>query len=521
VKPVVTLIRPPSVVSKYALTLNATPPLSLAYVAASLVRAGYDVQVIDAVGEGLDTMRAGYRDDVLLHGVPIDQVVASVDPRALVVGISCMFSNEWPVVRSLIGMLHERTPNRPIVCGGEHPSAVPEFSLRTAPALTACVLGEGEETAVELFDALRAKRSLGDVAGIATRDEGKFLRTPRRARIRAVEDIPQPRWDLVPLESYLSRGLSFGVDRGRTIPMLATRGCPYRCTFCSSPEMWTTRYAARSPEDVVREMEHWIDRYEIDAVDFYDLTAIVHKPWIVALCRLLAQRGLAITWQLPSGTRSEALDADVLAHMFATGCRNVSYAPESGSERTLERIKKKVSLDRMLASMASAVGVGLNVKANIIMGFPDETAADLNDTLGFVARMARAGVHDVSVWTFSPYPGCELFDELVRRGRIGEMTDDYFANLLSYSDFTQTVSYSDALTGEQLRRYRTAAMALFYGLSYAGHPTRPFRSIKNMLQARYESRMEMSLGNLLRRLHRSHNLVQDDQAGTPWSSSVP
>src|ERR1700722_9805620 len=137
-KPVVTLIRPPSVVSRYALTLNATPPLSLAYVAASLVRAGYDVQVIDAVGEGLDTLRAGYRDDVLLHGLPIDEVVSGVDPRAEVVGISCMFSNEWPIVRSLISALHERAPHRPIVCGGEHPSAVPEFSLRTAPALAAC-----------------------------------------------------------------------------------------------------------------------------------------------------------------------------------------------------------------------------------------------------------------------------------------------------------------------------------------------------------------------------------------------
>jgi radical SAM superfamily enzyme YgiQ (UPF0313 family) len=494
-----TLIRPPSAVSRFALTLNATPPLSLAYVAASLERAGYEVQIVDAVGEGLDDVRPGYHDDVLQHGLSVSEIVRRVDARTDIIGISCMFSNEWPIVRALVAALAESAPGRPIVCGGEHPTAAPEYTMRDAPALSACVLGEGEETAVELFDALRGERPLASVAGIAYRDGERIVRTPPRARIRAIEDIARPRWDLAPIESYLSRGLSFGVDRGRTIPLLATRGCPYRCTFCSSPKMWTTRYVARAPEDVVDEIETWIDAYGIEAVDFYDLTAIVRKDWILALCRRLRARGLGITWQLPSGTRSEALDAEVLAEMFRTGCRNVSYAPESGSVRTLARVKKKVRLDHMLASMRAAVAVGLNVKANIIMGFPDETRDDLVDTVRFLAKMARAGVHDASVWTFAPYPGCEIFDDLVARGRITEMSDDFFAGLLSYSDIGRTVSFSDHLTDAELRRYRTAAMALFYGVSYASHPTRPFRSLANLARSRYESRMEMSLGNLLRR----------------------
>jgi radical SAM superfamily enzyme YgiQ (UPF0313 family) len=271
--------------------------------------------------------------------------------------------------------------------------------------------------------------------------------------------------------------------------------------------MWTTRYYARAPEDVVDEIEQWLEVYGIDAVDFYDLTAIVRRQWVLAFCRRLRERGLRITWQLPSGTRSEALDAEVLGEMFGTGCRNVSYAPESGSLATLTRIKKKVRPDRMIASMRAAVDAGLNVKANIIMGFPEETEKDLVDTLRFMSRMALAGVHDVSVWTFAPYPGSQLFAELAARGRIGEMNDDYFAGLLSYSDFTRTVSYSDHLTAEQLRRYRTLGTAMFYGLSYATHPTRPFRTLSNLARARYESRMEMSLGNLVRRVVRSREAV--------------
>jgi anaerobic magnesium-protoporphyrin IX monomethyl ester cyclase len=499
--PRATLIRPPGVVSRFALTLDATPPVSVAYVAAALAGAGWDVQVIDALGEGLDAMHPGYREDVLIHGLTIEQIVARVDPRADVIGVSCMFSNEWPVVRQLLAALAARMPGVPIVCGGEHATAAPSLSLRQAPALVACVLGEGEETAVEAFRALHEGRTLRGIPGIARRDDdGHCIRTPVRTRIRAVEAIARPRWDLVPFETYLSRGLSFGVNRGRTMPVVATRGCPYRCTFCSSPQMWTTRYYARAPQDVVDEIERGVEEYGIEAVDFYDLTAIVRRDWILAFCRTLRARGLSLTWQLPSGTRSEALDAEVLSEMARSGCRNVSYAPESGSPATLKRIEKRVRLDRMLDSMRIAVDLGLNVKANIIMGFPEETRANLRETLGFIGRMARAGVHDVSVWTFVPYPGCELFVQLLGSGRLPPLDDDYFADLLSYSDFTRTVSYCDALSASELRRYRTAGMALFYGASYATHPTRPFRSIANLARSRYESRMEMSLGNLLRRL---------------------
>jgi radical SAM superfamily enzyme YgiQ (UPF0313 family) len=512
--PRATLIRPPGVVSRYALTLDATPPVSVAYVAASLARAGWEVQVIDALGEGLDAMHPGYRDDVLIHGLSIDEIVARVDPHADVIGVSCMFSNEWPVVRGILAALAERAPGIPIVCGGEHPTAAPELSLRQAPALAACVLGEGEETGVELFNALHAGLALGGIPGIAYREDGRCVRTPPRSRIRAVEDIARPAWDRVPFETYLSRGLSFGVHRGRTMPVVATRGCPYRCTFCSSPQMWTTRYYARAPEDVVDEIERGVKQYGIEAVDFYDLTAIVRRDWILAFCRRLRARGLAITWQLPSGTRSEALDAEVLSEMFRSGCRNVSYAPESGSPATLRRIEKKVHLDRMLTSMRAAVSAGLNVKANIIMGFPEETRADLRETLHFMGRMARAGVHDVSAWTFVPYPGCELFEQLLARGRLPELDDDYFANLLSYSDFTRTVSYCDQLSAAELRRYRTAGMALFYGASYLTHPARPFRSIANLARSRYDSRMEMSLGNLLRRIRLGSGIA-------PWPSRGP
>ncbi len=509
---IATLIRPPSVVARFALTLNKTPPLSVAYLAGSLTAAGHEVQVIDAVGEALTAMHPGYRPEIVVNGLSVPEIVDRIRPDTHFVGISCLFSHEWPLVRQLIAAIAMRFPAMPIVCGGEHPTAVPELCLEDAPALCACALGEGEETVVDLLEACGGRKPLTDVAGIVCRGDGGFRRTAPRARIREIDHIPAPRWDLTPIERYLDGGFSFGVDRGRAMPLLATRGCPYCCTFCSSPRMWTTRYTTRTPTLVVDEIEGYVARYRIDNIDFYDLTSIVKRDWIIEFCRQLDARGLRITWQLPSGTRSEVLDEPVLRAMYRSGCRNVSYAPESGSERTLSAIQKKVHLGQLEDSMRAAVRVGLNVKANTLIGFPDERTDDLRQTLRFILRMARIGVHDVSVWTFSPYPGSELFERLRATAHLPRLDDDYYASLLSYSDISSAVSYANALSSGQLQRYRLAGLLLFYGVSYLAHPARLLRSLHNIATRRYESRMEMSFGNLVRRVSTARVRAQAGRA---------
>jgi radical SAM superfamily enzyme YgiQ (UPF0313 family) len=326
------------------------------------------------------------------------------------------------------------------------------------------------------------------------------VRTCRRPRITALDALPRPRWDLTPLKRYLDKGYSFGVNRGRTIPMLATRGCPFQCTFCSNPQMWTTRWVARQPGQVIAEIREYVRDYQVTNIDFYDLTAVVRREWIVEFCRQLIAEDLRVTWQLPSGTRSEAIDAEVAQLLYRSGCTNLSYAPESGSPRVLRVIKKKVDLERMLVSMRAAVRSGINVKANIIMGFPGETHGDVWRSLGFMVRCAIAGLNDISVWVYSPYPGCELFEDLRRKGRIGAFDDAYFVSLLSYADLSRVVSWNDQMSARALAAYRIGGMLLFYAASYARFPWRLLRTVHNMASRRYESRMEMALAAFVKRL---------------------
>jgi radical SAM superfamily enzyme YgiQ (UPF0313 family) len=324
--------------------------------------------------------------------------------------------------------------------------------------------------------------------------------TGSRARIRTLDDIPWPAWDLVPIDRYLDHGLGYGVNRGRSMPMIATRGCPYQCTFCSNPEMWTTRWYARDPEQVLDEIQAYQDRYGATNFDFYDLTAIVERRWIVQFTNRILERGMTFTWQLPSGTRSEAIDNEVSRLLYASGCRNMSYAPESGSPEVLKRIKKVVKLDRLEASAVGAVDAGLNVKLNIIMGLPDESPRELGETVRFLARMGGSGVHDVSISLFFPYPGSELYRELRESGRIPELSDEYFLGLAAYKDYAQSISYTDSVTPWVLNLFRLLGILAFYGTQYAMRPWRMARLLQNLLQHRQESRLDKSLQDLAGRI---------------------
>ena len=499
------LIRPPIVVPAQNITSMFTPPVGLAYVAGALREAGHAVDVIDGVGESLET-RHPAPNDCYIYGLSLEQVVERVPEDAGIIGVSAGFSFEWPTCRDLVAMLRARFPDVLLIGGGEHMTAMPEASLEGS-ALDLGVLGEGEETAVELADAVAAgSPDLSAIQGIVYKEaDGTITLNPRRPRKRAIDDIALPAWDLVPIEEYLDRGFGFGVNRGRSMPLVGSRGCPYQCTFCSNPQMWTTRWVPRDADLLLDEIESYQKKYGAQNFDFYDLTAIVKKSWIIDFCNKIHERGLTFTWQLPSGTRSEAIDEEVARALYGSGCRNLSYSPESGSPSVLTRIKKKIKTDSVIESIAGCVRAGLNIKTNIMLGFPGETYKEVFESYRFIIRMALAGAHDLSVWAFSPYPGSELFTQLREAGRVETDNDAYFDSLRSYADASRTVSYSENIPDQRLKTLRFIGLCLFYGTSWLRRPIRPFRIIRNVMRGTQESRAELGLANLLRRRHLSQD----------------
>ncbi|MGH9374371.1 MAG: B12-binding domain-containing radical SAM protein, partial [Vicinamibacterales bacterium] len=430
----VVLVRSPTLTNVTALGQDAVPPIGLAYLAGSLGWAGHQVSAVDAVGEAVHQYsRAPWSQHALIHGLRIEEIVERIDPQADVIGVACMFSVEWLVVRRLIEAIRRALPKALLVVGGEHVTACPDFTLTNCPAIDVGVLGEGEETIVDLMDAFANRRDFSTVNGIIFRSGDSLIRTSSRTRIRTIDEIPEPDWSIFPLETYIDNALTFGANLGRSMPILASRGCPYECTFCSSPLMWTTFWTARKPALLLQEMKTYMARYRVTNFDFYDLTAIVRKDWIIEFGNLLLAERLDITWQLPSGTRTEVIDPEVSNLLYRSGCRIINYAPESGSAPELKRIKKKVDPDRMLASMRASHEAGLQIKTNFIFGLPGSSWADVARTWRFLARIAWAGVDDVGVFPFSPYPGSQLFEELQALDKVA-LDEAYFASLLAYTD---------------------------------------------------------------------------------------
>lgn len=497
----IALIEPPKFISPTNhVSTVATPPLGLAYIAATLEAAGHKVAVVDAIGAGLSTYTP--YGPVYLRGLTHGQVVAAIPADVQAIGVGSMFSCQWVATRELLSQIRQRFPAVPLILGGEHPTGLTELSMAQAP-IDYVVLGEGEETIGELLGRLERGASVADVAGIAYRTSEGTVVNPRRDRIRHIDEIPVPAWHLFDVDAYMRHNQPHGASRGRFMPMLATRGCPYECTFCTSPNMWTQRWIARDKVLLVNEMESYIERYQASDFQFEDLTAIVRKDWVQAFCQEILKRGLKISWQLPSGTRSEAIDLETCQLMKAAGCHEFAYAPESGSTRTLKIIKKRVKLERLYESADAAMASGINVGCFFILGFPHETWADFLQTYKAIAKCALHGFSTVNVNAYSPQPNTESYRELVAEGVI-RLDDEYFWNLFTFQDLLgKKRSYNQRFSDRKLTVAILVGYVIFFGLSFLRRPWRLVTTIGDLFRDQSSSKLGRYLRGLLSEANRA------------------
>jgi radical SAM superfamily enzyme YgiQ (UPF0313 family) len=455
----VCLIRPPAVETFRFSSLSITPPLGLTYVAGALVAAGEDVRIVDAVAEAPEKHTRYFRG--YLVGLGFEEIADRVPGDTAVVGITALFTHEWPAITQLIEAIKRRLPDVPVVVGGEHVTSMPELCLLTSKA-DYLVLGEGEETMVELVDALRRGAPMAEMVGIGYRSGGDVVVNARRQRMLSIDDIARPAWDLIDLDTYHEHRWMGGMwSHNKSVPILATRGCPYQCTYCSAPNMWTPRWVPRDPKLVVDEIEHYYHHFGARNFPFQDLTAIIQRQWIIDFCNELLSRKLDITWQMPTGTRSEAIDAEVAQLLKKTGMISMAYAPESGSEATRQLIKKKMKSDRMYESMRAAVAAELNVMVFMVIGFPHDTDEQLAENFDFLSNIAEIGINDAAVGFYMALPGTQLFESLYDAGKITlDMT--YFRHILSSTSLWATSTYS-GLGRRKLTIWKFRMMRHFYG----------------------------------------------------------
>lgn len=492
-KKVFTLIRPPMITTSEGIFFTkGIPPIGLAYIAGALKHNEIPYDVIDGIGEKINSLYRVEKSDLLLRGMTYNEILKQINPEAKIIGLSVMFTAEWSSHKLLVRKIKEKFPEAIIFLGGEHASATWKDILSVDNGVDCCVVGEGDETVVELYNAIIANESLEQISGLATRGTSAPQLLNYRKRKKEVDEFLVD-WDKFPVDSYLNEQSGMNTLNLRAMPILASRGCPYQCTFCSSPTMWGTNYYTRKPENIVKEMIELKKRFNVEHFDFTDLSTTVNRKWTKELCQLMIEANLDVSWQFGPGTRSEVFNEEIFELFKKSNIFKISFAPESGSKETIRKIKKNINLDKLYGSIKLAIKMKIHTKAQFIMGMPDQTIKEMLISSWFVIKLAFLGIDDISIYIFSPYPGSEISRNMKKDGY--DLSDDDYANMVN------TRINNTSMPSLQLIEHSTLTLFIFttflmmvsYSITYIFHPIRVFKGAYNLFIGKPRGSMEMLL----------------------------
>ncbi len=407
-------------------------PLGLGYIAGALRRKRGDrVEILDARLERLDPVAvAGRIRDFAPHVVGITSAHAD---RKEALGAATVAKRAAPGVF--------------VVIGGPFPSAAGETVLGHRD-VDAAVIGEGEETIVEMLDTVDGGgRDFSGVAGMCFRDDGGARFTGPRRPIESLDEL-EPAWDLIDPPRYFGRLRKSTMDRTRfdrrAVSIFTSRGCPYTCIFCHN--VFGRRFRARSAAAVVEEIRMLRERYGAREIEFLDDCFNLRRRRAMEVFEDLTSGPAGMHYSFPNGLRADEMDEEMLDLFAAAGVRRIAYAVESASPRLQERIGKRLDIGRAMDAIASTARRGIVTSGFFIMGFPTETLEEMHRTVDFALH---SDLHIAEFFYLSPFPGTE-----VARMAGREMYDVDFADYSTISVNLSEVSDQE-LFALNKRAYRS------------------------------------------------------------------
>jgi len=418
------------------------------YLAAVLREAGEEVEILDA--------------DLL--ELSIDETAKEVcrkHPR--IVGVTAT----TPTIKNalkVVSAVKARDSSVVTVVGGVHATFMPKETLLSCPELDLVVIGEGEQTLLELTQTLKdfqwnghgystakefAER-VSKVKGIAYRDPSNpnLIRyTPPRAFIEDLDRLPLPARDLVPFERYklLGKDTSIGA-------IITSRGCPYGCTYCSSSRIGGLKFRARSVDNVLLEIQELYYKYRLHYIEIIDDIFTLNQKRAFEFAKKLKDLKLDLKWVASS--RVNTISKDLLRALFSAGLTIIYYGVESGSQRILDLMKKGVKLEQIRTAFRITREEGVKSCGSFILGYPSETLDEMKQTIKFACEL-DADYAQFCVLT--PYPGTPIYDELKSKGLL--LTEDWDR----YTTLEPVIKYEAfGYTAKQVKKMLNYAYRYFY-----------------------------------------------------------
>ncbi len=414
-------------------------PISLATIAAVLEDEGAGCRLDDCIIEGLD------KDELL-------QRARAFQPRMFVINTAT------PSIDSDLGLadeLKKEFPDSKILAIGIHVTALPEQSLKTAAGLDAVVRGEPELTVRDAARAVERGQTLKGIPGMSLRDGDGFSHGPDREPA-VLDQLPFPAWGLV--KTHLYR-MPFSAKPFLLIG--TSRGCPYHCTFCADPAYYGHKLRTKSPERVAAEIEHVREEFAIYDFLFWSESFTLNREWAARVLEEIIKLDLGVRFVVNS--RTDHVDPELLGLLHRAGCWMIGLGLESGSQRILDLMNKKVTVERNRQAVEQAKKAGLQVTAHMVLGYPGETEDTVRQTIDFACSLP---LDYAQFYCAVPFPGSPLFNTASEKGWVEQEPWHRFEQNFAVMDLP-------GMSPAELQAWRRRAYRRFYA-----SPSRVWRVIR-------------------------------------------
>lgn len=395
------------------------PPIGLGFLSAHLKKKGYTVEILDCDVKNISPQQ-------FCQSVDLDQYQ--------VVGFQ-LFTSDMDKAKQYLGFIEKSNGDIITMVGGPQVGSEPVDTLNYLQNADYGVYGEGESCLVEFLNTIK-NGNLNDpdvmqrIPNLVWKNNGKYQLTPV-AFEPDLDEIGAPDWDAINPIHYKAAVHGFFSKKLPTWPIIITRGCPFKCTFCGSREITGYKIRSRDPIKVIEEIKYLKRQYGIQEFQIVDDNFTAKRKNVIRFCKALIEEKIDMPWNCPNGIRLDTLNDEMLEIMKKSGCYEVSVGIESGNQRILDSMKKGITLETIREKTNLINKYNINVIGFIMVGYPSENAETIEDSRKLAIELP---LKRVSLTRFSPFPGIPITEELIREGKISKETLDY--SKLSYMSWT-------------------------------------------------------------------------------------
>lgn len=411
---------------------SAEPPIGLAYLAAAVRKNGFETAILDAQALGIEL------DDCL-------KLILDKPPQFLAITLVTMTVR---VSSKLAYLLKEKLPDIKIIVGGPHFTSLPKKTLLENPSFDVGVVGEGEITIEELLKALSGRLSLSLVSGIAFRLDKDVILTPPRQRIKDLDSLPMPAFDLLPELKRYYRTTTQSIKCLPTTSLVTSRGCSGHCLFCDR-KTFANEVRMHSAEYVTDMMRKLEKDFGVRGIIFEEDNFMLSEERLLNLAQLMHKKKIKIAWSALS--RIDTINERKLKIAKSCGCWQILYGIESGSQKILDFYRKDISVPEIKNAVYMAKKCGIYVKGLFILANPLESQDTLKETRSLIMNLP---LDDISLTYFTPYPGADIWGQIDRFGKYREDWDNFTCFNLIFTPF--------GLTEEEISNAQKKILKEFY-----------------------------------------------------------